>query len=571
MKLRTLLFLLTLALLAPTTRAANTYYVRTDGGTATQCTGLANAAYPGSGTAQSCAWVNWQCAVPPGYYQGDGTPSPRIASGDTVVIATGTYTMGYGTPCADTCSSGYTYACVLDTAHGHFLPNNITITGNQSGVCTSMPTLVGSGYQQDIIDVANSSGVTLSCLELTEHSQCADWNEQDYGPVAVNGVAVCVWTDGSGVKHYAADYSASAQDGLEAFNAPATSNLHTNNLILTQVRIHGFTHDGFHVGGLTGTTVLDHVEIAGNAEAGWDGDIGHDGSSSNTGTILIKNSGIDWNGCAEAYPYTGWPAHCISQQQGGYGDGLGTYQTAGNWRVINSHFMHNTSDGLDLLYARGASTVFVDRVTSEFNISQQVKAAGNSTIQNSVINGFCSGFNGLGIVDGERCRASGNAVEVDPTGSGQTITLLNNTITGNGDCLIVSGDPSVYTPGSDVRVNLTGNILLGQVSWLQKNDGAYTCAYYTVVGTPTVNFTSNLMWHYRNNTCGSGLTCVDPKLKNETLGTFDATPLSGSPALSGMSACPLVDWGSQVRGTPTCTIGAIETTTTPKQPNYTGN
>lgn len=554
--------------------SATTYYVRTDGGDATQCTGLADAPYPGSGGNQACAWSNPQYAIPPGYIN-DGAPAPRIAAGDTLVIGPGTYPMGYGTPGADSCTSGYTgysYACVLDTAHGFFLPNNITITGNQSGVCSSMPTLVGSGHQQDIIDVSNTSGITISCLELTEHSQCADWNEANYGPGSVNGVAVCTYDpDGDGPLPpvYAADYAGSAQDGIEAYNTPnppyTTGPFHTDGLTLTNVFIHGFSHDGFHNGGLTGNTMLNHVEIAANAEAGWDGDIGHDGTSSDSGTILIKNSGIDWNGCSEAYPYTGSMANCISQQQGGYGDGLGTYQTAGNWRVINSHFLHNTSDGLDLLYARPPSTVFVDRVTSEFNISQQVKAAGPSTIQNSIINGDCSEFTGMGIVDGERCRASGNAIEVDPTGAGQTITLRNNTVTGDGDCLIVSGDSSVYTPGPGVHINLISNILLGQVSWLQKNEGAYTCGYYTVVGRPTVTFTSNLLWHYRNNTCGSGLICVDPLLNNEIAAAFDATPLSDSPALGAATACTTLDWGSQTRASP-CTIGAIETTTTPQQP-----
>ena len=42
--------------IAHATHAATTYYVRTDGGDASQCTGRADAAYPGSGTGQACAW-----------------------------------------------------------------------------------------------------------------------------------------------------------------------------------------------------------------------------------------------------------------------------------------------------------------------------------------------------------------------------------------------------------------------------------------------------------------------------------------------------------------------------------
>jgi len=564
MKLRTLIFTFALALLAQivTPAGATTYYVRTDGGDATQCTGLANAAYPGSGSGVACAWKNPQYAIPPGYI-GDGTPAPRIAAGDTLVISPGTYPMGYGTPGAESCKSNYTYACVLDAYTGRYLPNNITITGANGGLCPSMPVLWGSGHQQDLIDVTNTSGITISCLELTDHATCTEWNTNYKAGV----VAICSNSPPTNL---------GAQDGIEVYNTPtgpSPGTRHTNNLILTNVYIHGFTHDGIHVGGLTGTTILDHVEICCNAESGWDGDIGEGGTSSNSGTILIKNSGIDWNGCSENYPAVGTMATCVAAEQGGYGDGLGTYATGGNWRFINDHFLHNTSDGLDLLYADGTGSVFVDRVTSEFNLSQQVKVNGPGTVQNSVINGDCSEFTGMGPVPAERCRALGNAVELDNNAANQTLTFQNNTVTGNGDCLIDSGPGSGavggFDPVSSDVLNIKSNILLGQVSYLGKNGGAYTCGFYTS-GVPTVNFTSNILWHYRNNTCGNGLTCVDPLLKNETGASFDATPLTGSPALGATTACTTVDWGSQTRGNP-CTIGAIETTTTPQQPNYTGN
>ena len=45
-------------------QAATTYYVRTDGGTPPQCTGRADAAYPGTGTAQACAWKSLHYALP---------------------------------------------------------------------------------------------------------------------------------------------------------------------------------------------------------------------------------------------------------------------------------------------------------------------------------------------------------------------------------------------------------------------------------------------------------------------------------------------------------------------------
>src|SRR4249919_2451531 len=67
--------------------AATTYYVRADGGDASQCTGRADAAYPGSGTGKACAWKNPNIALP-------ASGTRRIAGGDTLLIGGGTYQIG---------------------------------------------------------------------------------------------------------------------------------------------------------------------------------------------------------------------------------------------------------------------------------------------------------------------------------------------------------------------------------------------------------------------------------------------------------------------------------------------
>ena len=55
---------------------ATVYYVRPDVGTAQQCTGRADAAYPASGSAQAYAWDHPFRALPPGSYRlGYGAPA----------------------------------------------------------------------------------------------------------------------------------------------------------------------------------------------------------------------------------------------------------------------------------------------------------------------------------------------------------------------------------------------------------------------------------------------------------------------------------------------------------------
>ncbi len=72
---------------------------------------LASLAWRVSGTAQPCAWDHPFRALPP-----DGTP--RISGGDTLIIASGSYMMGYGAPGADTCYSDGAYDCHMPPIPG---------------------------------------------------------------------------------------------------------------------------------------------------------------------------------------------------------------------------------------------------------------------------------------------------------------------------------------------------------------------------------------------------------------------------------------------------------------------
>ena len=92
---------------------------------------------------------------------------------------------------------------------------------------------------------------------------------------------------------------------------------------------------------------VEDVRIAANGWAGWDADI--QGDDSNSGRLHFIGWVVEWNGCAESYP-GGQPIGCWAQTAGGYGDGFGSGSTGGDWIIQDSAFLHNTSDGLDLLY-----------------------------------------------------------------------------------------------------------------------------------------------------------------------------------------------------------------------------
>ena len=85
---------------------AATYYVRTNGGTADQCTGLADVPYQGSGTNQACAWSHPFWAL-----NGDG--EWKIQGGDILVIGSGSYRMGINAANTDWCAAEGSYDCHL--------------------------------------------------------------------------------------------------------------------------------------------------------------------------------------------------------------------------------------------------------------------------------------------------------------------------------------------------------------------------------------------------------------------------------------------------------------------------
>src|SRR5690606_14423425 len=125
------------------------------------------------------------------------------------------------------------------------------------------------------------------------------------------------------------------------------------------------------------------------------------------------------------------------------------------------------------------------------------------------------------MFDGDHCRALGNAVSVGFHGS-STVRLLNNTITGEGDCLVLSGGGA-----SGARLELTGNVLLGQLDWRQPWEQA--CAHYSDGGQETVAWSRNAGSGVKNGACPGNSLCASPQLASANLSGFDPHPLAGSP------------------------------------------
>lgn len=500
---------------------AATWYVRPDGGTAAQCTGKSNAAYPGHGMHRTCAFAHPFWALPPGARSSNYMPSSVLKPGDTLIIASGHYMIGYGAPNSGTtmCYRPATWGCTMagipsgiDAAH----PTTIT------GDCSKPPELWGTQRVSSLFDIEHVHDVVIQCLILTDHSACIEF----YKPTRnTGGVSAC--------KREGYPYGEWAANGIYAADV---TNLSLRNLV-----IRGFADYGIQAGRLAGSTTITDVTLRANGWGGWSGDLGgNNRKSSDSGTLTFDRIKVLWNGCSEAYP-SSKIVGCWGQNEGGYGDGFAEAWTGGDWAFKNSEFKHNTQDGLDMLYANGTGSVRIDHVLAWNNAGNGIKTSGPATLTNSVVNGHCNDWSGFPIagdgksgVAGSMCRADGTAVVMEFNGPGQAITLIHDTITGNGDTLFVGGGGDAgYVPDATNVVEFRNDILLGQSSAIPRNAGRPTALAWFSDGAYAgiVKYRGNIIWNVKYGFCPHGNICKQPRLKNESLTDFDPTPLPGSPAL----------------------------------------
>lgn len=520
---------------------AATYYVRSDGGSAAQCTGASDAPYRGRGEGRSCAWKHPFIALPP-------QASPRIAGGDTLVIGRGNYMIGLGAPDTEVCEATASDDCVMASVPSGptpAQPTRILGEGHDSG-CKAPPELWATQGAYAVLNLTGSSNIEVACLEMTDHSACIVDHNRDGN--ARGETARC--TDD------ALPYGTWGAYGIYAADS--------SQVLLRDLHIHGLAANGVRAGRLRDWT-LQRVRLRANGWAGWDGNLneGKGRSSSNSGYIRFSGGEIAWNGCGERYP-GGQVFGCWAQQQGGYGDGLGTADSGGDWLFEDLSVHHNTSDGLDLLYMDGTGSVTIRRVRAQGNAGNQIKVSGPVTIENTIALGDCGFFADFptsNLGDGDHCRAKGNTLSIRPTAR-SLATLRHNTIAGQGDCLMITshGDASA-------RVLVQNNAFIGDREWRQLPMlQPLTCAHYAVNSDTPVTFEDNLFWNVQDDFCPAGNLCArDPMLTRTTYPHFDAMPRPGSPLIDAGKALPPTDHDFFRHPRPLGAapdIGAIEVQTT---------
>ncbi len=499
--------LLAFVLQCGTSVGAATYHIRPDGGTARQCTGLSDAPYPGEGAGLACAWAHPFWAL-------DAEGGWRIRGGDTLIIRNGSYMMGFGAPNSGWCEADGAFECrlpALPSGPSPQQPTRVLGEGAATG-CKAVPELWGTQRTYTLINLLRTSNAVIDCLELTDHSGCVEFHSDP---------AVRCQRD-------TYPYGDWAATGLEAADS--------SNVTLRNLNIHGLAEAGVRAGRLTDWTV-ENVRIAANGLVGWEGDI--EDEDSNRGVLHFKRWLVEWNGCAETYP-GGQPDSCWGQLAEGYGDGVGTGATGGQWIIEDSTFRYNSSDGLDLLYVSRApgtpASVRIERSVAYGNAGNQMKTGGPTTIVNSLMVGNCGYFFGksfataMGPKDsGDHCRAAGASVMLDLHANAAAY-LVNNTIVGEGDVLVSTECEWRPCSGSE-SLTMSNNVFLGAPDWADPED--ITALLWDPEGLASGKIDYNIIHAVKIDRCPVGPhdLCADPLFLNPSFDSFDGHVRPGSPAI----------------------------------------
>jgi hypothetical protein len=499
---------------------AGTFYIRMDGGSFEQCTGQVDAPYQGSGIHQPCAWNHPFQALPP-------HGRARIAGGSILIIGEGSYMLGDAAPGAENCDPEASYDCTMapipsgpDASH----PTRLLGSGWDAG-CSAPPTFWGSGAAWYVLNLTASSNVEVTCLEITDHSSCIE----DHLYVTGGSEYTC--------QRDAPPYGDWAVTGLYAEDS--------TDVHLVDLNIHGLANTGIQAGRLTDWTV-ENVRLAGNGLAGWNGDLVGDASNSqNHGTLIFRHWIVEWNGCGETYPgeeHLG----CWGQEAGGYGDGAAFGGTTGGHYIIeDSAFLHNTSDGLDMLYTRLPDTLIeIRRTISEGNAGNQIKTTGAVSIENSIIVSNCGYFHDMPFWNNDDdCRALGDALVLALQPGGEA-SVINSTITGEGNCLMIAECAFEQTCNGNEKVYVQNTIFQGQkVFWSPGEDNCF--AWFDDESSPpmpanpfTVDYSLITAVRFGNVIPCPGvhnLCDVSAGLANIGIDSFDAHLQPGSPAINSAS------------------------------------
>ncbi|MBB5342496.1 Ig domain-containing protein [Tunturibacter empetritectus] len=579
-----------------TSGPGTTWYIRPDGGNNTQCTGKKNAAYPGSGSGQACAfnhpyqmlnssgsWASFAGGDTIQFVNTSGTSDTYYMGEQNGGVGTDWHSQLTGICPAPNSGNGEGSQCILPAPPSGTSGQHTRILGQNAGNCHDSghthlvnPTILsGIDAAFVVLDTRGTDYVDISCIEITQPDTCT----------TVGGAGQC-GTNANYVRYGGLLLNYLTEQG-------------PSNLTLRDVAIVGTAGSGILGSKLnkSGSDVFSasDVYVIGNGQAGWNGDGGGCGTSCETvGTMNISYTTVDWNGCVAVKPYDMTKPdtqnkfnHCYGQESGGYGDGF-VQIAAGNMtmNVDHSHFRWNTQDGFDSLHlsddVKTSPAIHISTSWSEGNGGQTFKlgagaassAINNVSISNCRVLSNASAFplnpSGWALDSADTCRAAGDQWAFQMN-NGTVITLENNTSVGYGNTMY---DVECAAQAPNCAANGAKFIFRNNISKGYPDPGnSNTLAHGIYLGAGNVFANSGSeIDHNLWNTVATGcpesflaglekiFTCGDPDLVGESnINAINPNISSSSPAInSGIAISGVTtDYNGKTRANPPA-IGAIE-------------
>jgi hypothetical protein len=486
-----------------------TWYIRDDGGTpysatntAGRCNGKFDAADPGSGTNQNCAFKDYE------YLYFDQVTHLQalwlITGGDTVIIRKPTHGLTYHSALIN--QSGY----IPTNCNSNQVYNGCDVPNIPSGPDASHPTrILGENYAS--CDQANGPDPS-KIVNITNWGRSAIVTQ-----ISQNVEIRCLSFTDDGTFH----------SGNGVWQSALTSNVLYKDVL--------FYHNFTGVWGPQGIGVtFDHVSVDQNPHFGINmddapsypgglcGGVGCQ-NTSGAGDFTMTNSTIQYTGCYGIGANDSCFGHDYDSSLDP--DGLAEGNMIGNFTMDNTIVRYNIEDGADFLHATMQN---VSITNSQFygNIGQQAKIgpADNTTLRNNTFIGNCNRLkeplNGFILADPATlgCRAGG--APVNPAIGGGVYKFQSNTFVGVGNVIFLQGcaygwtcfDPQSTTTWQD-------NIGLGYKG---------SAAVYQSGTTPPMFGTTGI-----NNVCSN-----NSYFGVNNTGTACTSDSSADPLLAGEVAAP---------------------------------
>ncbi|HEV2647165.1 MAG TPA: putative Ig domain-containing protein [Acidobacteriaceae bacterium] len=570
-----------IAVTAPVVSAGTTWYIRTDGGTRYsanvpqgQCDGKTDAAYPGIGTNQPCAFKDFRYMWDDQSY---GNDTWVMAGGDTVIIhgcaAASTQQNAVAPNCrigwdASTgAGAGYTwcyggngsYPCSAPPVPSGTTTQPTRILGANYLNCstgnapdsTAVVQLVGGFSVLNVLNLTGSQNVVIGCVDITSHNgQCTIHGSPAYP------------------RHCNTSYPLDDYDS----NGIVTDN-RTANILLQDVRVDGHTNSGIQ-GPIGGAITMRRVFVGFNGMAGWNFDDGSNTPNAAGASIDADYVTMEGNGCNQEYPivHPNFPAKsCYDDGSGGFGDSW-SGQDSPLASFICNHCvqMYNTKDGFIGPHTQ-ITNLLIENSTAIGNMGQQWKWNNTTNAKTEFINnltvGNCArmsqqlpgaaqnfalstGLGGSYLSD--FCRASGDTFSFSSQAN-STVLIANNTVMSYSatvfdmNCGPAGG--SAGTCGTTPFV-YQNNIFLGYINpTLNPSYPQAPGLFYRSDSSDVVTANNNIQYGVRNgSTCGGNIICSDPLLTNEPQQTFTGETPFDNFVFTLTPSSPAINAGLTVSG-----------------------